>query len=61
MMISLQSLNTVSSKNDSMSNGDADSKGGLESESVKPVNGTYVTTFSSSSSSCLSSSQLVPK
>ena len=32
-------MNTVSSKNDGMSNGDADSKGGLESESVKPVNG----------------------
>jgi lysine-specific demethylase 3 len=32
-------LNTLSSKNDGMSNGDADSKGGLESESVKPVNG----------------------
>ena len=35
----MQSLNTLSSKNDGMSNGDADSKGGLESESVKPVNG----------------------
>jgi lysine-specific demethylase 3 len=38
-LISLQSLNAGSSKSDGMSNGDADGKGGVDSESVKPVNG----------------------